>query len=562
MKSRRMLALLLSFSVMVSAGLMGCGKQKDNQTNANLNEKKVVLDKDQYLNLVLDEPKTLDIARTGDVYCGQVVTEFSEGLTRLEQDENGKDVVKPAGAKSWEHNDKGTVWKFHLRDYEWSDGKKVTAKDFEYSMKRILDPKTASSIAYLLSPIKNADEYNSNKVSRDSVGVKALDDKTLQITLKEPCPYFLNLTYYKAMYPQREDIVKKYGEKFGSEPDTMVFSGPFKVTKWTHNHEIVLEKNDKYWDRNSVKLNKLNFKIIKDSTAQFNTFYSGSIDTFPVGDGKLIDKCRKSGKFDELNLAVPTTEFSCFNQKNKIFSNKNVRRAFSMALNREDITKTIFQGDKPAYAWIPKSIDLGKKSFREQSGEEPVKILKKDFKAKELLKKGLKELNMNPDPSKVTITFLQHGTEQWYRDFAEYVQQMYKKQLGVNVKAEYVNWPVFMDRIDNGQYDIATMNWTSDYNDPSAMFDIYLSSSNIMPTFWKSKKYDEIVNKARVTLDEKERLKYYKEAEKILLYDESVIMPIVYRKGNNFTYKYVKSIMSPLFGYSEYKYAYTVGREK
>ena len=146
-----------------------------------------------------------------------------EGLTRIEQDKDGKDVIKAAGAEKWDTNADKTVWTFHLRDYKWSDGKAVTAKDFEYAIKRALNPEVGSTYAFILYPLKNAQQYNSGKAKVEEVGIKAIDEKTLEFTLEKPCPYFLDLTYFKVMYPQREDIVKAQGDKFGTEANTMVF---------------------------------------------------------------------------------------------------------------------------------------------------------------------------------------------------------------------------------------------------------------------------------------------------------------------------------------------------
>ncbi|GAA0782239.1 peptide ABC transporter substrate-binding protein [Hathewaya limosa] len=554
--NKKILSLILSG--LITTSFIGC----TSKASSNGSNNKIVMDKEQCMNLTLNEPKSLDPAKTGDAYCTQIATEVFEGLTRLEQDENGKDIVKPAGAESWTSNDDKTVWKFKLRDFNWSDGKKVTAKDYEYSIKRNLNPKTASPIAYLLYVIKNAQKFNGGKVSEDKLGVKAIDDKTLEITLSEPCPYFLNLTYYKAMFPQRKDIVEKDPEKIGSEVNTMVYNGPFKATKWVHNNEIVLEKNDQYWDKDKVNLQKVSFKIIKETISQNLSLFNGSVDVLGVNDDNWIKKLRDSKKFGELNLNIPTTQFSILNEKSKLFSNANVRKAFSLALDREGLAKTVYAGDDPAYAWIPKSITIEDKSFREASKEEPVKDIAKEGDAKALLAKGLKELGIKEDPSKLNVNFLCGGTDQGNKELGDFFQENYKKGLGINVQPQLVEWPVFLDNIYAGRYDIATMFWTSEYNDPSNMFDIYKSDADIMPTFWKNKEYDQIVKKAKISIDSNERIKNYKKAEKMLLTDQAVIMPMVYRKGRTFTNKCVKNLMTPLFGSMELKYAYIQGRAK
>ncbi|WP_392486670.1 peptide ABC transporter substrate-binding protein [Haloimpatiens sp. FM7315] len=568
MKTKKLLSLLIGVSLIMSSAMIGC---KSSKTNGEASKKKkkskeeVKMDKNQFLNLIYVEPKTLDLSRSSDVYSSEVLGEVYEGLTRVEQVE-GKDVIKPAGAKDWELSEDGKVWTFHLRDYNWSDGKKVTAKDFIYSIKRTLNPKTGSSYAFLLSPIKGADEYNSKKGSLEDLGVKAIDDKTLEFTLKQPCPYFLDLTYFKLFMPLRQDIVEKHGEKYGSEAETLeVYCGPFVIKSWTHQSEVVLEKNEKYWDKDSVKLQKATFKIIKDETAKYNALYSGQLDSLGVSKKEWIEKYNKTLKFENLKGYLPSTGYTFFNQKNKLFSNINVRKAFSLAFTREDYAEVISKGKNvPAYGWCPPSVLIGNKDFRDAVGEEPIKKLAEENpNPKELLIKGLKELGMDPDPSKLKINFLLAGTDQTFRTLAEYEQEMYKKSLGVNIIAEYVEWGVFQKRTNEMKYEMAAMAWTGDYNDPNTFFDMWMTDANMVPTGWSNKKYDDLIKTAMSTLDNEERLKAYKEAEKILLYEDSVIVPTTYSRKNTYMYKYVKNLMTPLFGTGiEFKYAYTDGREK
>ncbi|WP_373899379.1 peptide ABC transporter substrate-binding protein [Haloimpatiens sp. FM7315] len=564
MKTKKLVALVMGTALLFTTAAVGCGQKSEEGSGSKSGSSST--DKEQYLNVLLAaEPQTLDTSKAKDLYSSQILSEVMEGLTRIEQDEKGNDVIKAAGAEKWEHNEDETVWTFHLRDYEWTDGKKVTAKDYEYGIKRTLDPKVGSTYAFLLSPIKNADEYNAGKAAADTVGVKAVDDKTLQITLKQPCAYFLNLTYFKVMQPQRQDIVEKSGDKYGTEANTMVFCGPFVLKEWVHNSKVVLEKNDKYWDKDKVKLEKVNMSIIKDENAQYNSLYNGALDSLAVSKPEWIKKFDSTGKFDLIKGYDPSTNYSFFNQKDKLFSNANVRKAFSLGVTREDMANVIFNGIyDAAYGWAPPSLQLNGKDFREEVKDEPIKqLVKENPDAKALLQKGLKELGMSTDLSKLDITMLCAGTNQWYRTYAEYIQQMYKKTLGVNVKAEYVEWPVFQKRTDEGQYQLAGMAWSGDYNDPNTFFDMWMTGANIVPTGWSNKKYDELIQKAMKSVDEKERLEAYKEAEKILLYEDATIAPTVYRKRNTYRYKYVKGIMSPLFGSgSELKYAYTEGRTK
>ncbi|HLR20501.1 MAG TPA: peptide ABC transporter substrate-binding protein, partial [Tissierellaceae bacterium] len=250
MKGKKSLSLLLVL-VLLATALVGCGNDDKETSNSETSEGENI-DSEQYFNFVLNaEPSTLDPSKGSDIYSWKVLQNIMEPLTRLEEDENQEMELKPAGAKEWEISDDGLVWTFDLVENEWSDGEPVTANDYEFGAKRSVDPETASPFAFLMTSIKNADEIIEGDMDPDELGVKALDDNTLEITLKHPTPYFDQLTYQRVLLAQREDIVEEHGDTFGSEPDTLVYNGPFVLSQWAHNSEVVLEKNDNYWDSDS-----------------------------------------------------------------------------------------------------------------------------------------------------------------------------------------------------------------------------------------------------------------------------------------------------------------------
>ncbi|WP_066507136.1 peptide ABC transporter substrate-binding protein [Abyssisolibacter fermentans] len=578
MNCKKSLVLLLVVVFVISSFFVGCSNeqsqptgqenqensqgQDSNQENESQGSTEPKIDKDQVINLYTSEPKSLDTAKSTDVDSAMILTEITENLTRIEQDENGNDVIKPAAAKNWDINDDGTVWTFHLRDFNWEDGKPVTAHDFEYGIKRVLDPKTASQYAYLLAPIKGALEYNAGEATAEEVGIKALNDKTLEFTLKAPCAYFAQLTYFKTMLPQRKDIIEKYGDTYGTEADKIIGCGPFKMDKWVHNNEISIVKSDTYWDKDSVKLQRVNYKVINEPNARYNALYNGTIDSCGVSKTEWIEKFEKSGKFKRLQGYDPSTNYQFYNQKDELFKNANIRKAFSLSITREDMAEVIFHGlYKAAYGWVPPSLQIDGKDYRDLAQVEPLRKLKKENPdPKELLIKGLKELGLDPDPSKHTVTMLMTGTTQWDRNYAEYCQQMLKKNLGINMKAKYVEWPIFQKLTEEMDYQIGGMAWIGDYNDPMTFLDMWLSNARMVPTGWVNEEYDSIIAEAQSILDPKKRLECFMKAEHILLYEDAVIAPTVYRQRNTFRAKYVKNLMSPLFGTSEVKYAYIQGK--
>jgi len=561
-KTKKLMATLLTLSLTASIALVGCGKKADVKTPGT--DATAKIDAVQYVNgSLLMEPKSLDPSLATDLYSSEVLVNCMEGLTRIEQGEDGKDIIKAAGAEKWETNADKTVWTFHLRDYKWSDGKAVTAQDFEYAIKRSLDPKVGSTYAFILYPIKNAQAYNTSKAKVEEVGVKAIDAKTLQFTLDKACPYFLDLTYFKVMYPQREDIVKAQGDKFGTESNTMVFCGPYVLKNWAHQSKMELEKNPTYWDKASVKLEKLTLNIIKEETARMNSLLSGSIDTAAVKKQEWIDKFNATGKFNVMKKNDPSTSYVHFNQKDKYFKNLKIRQAFSLAMDREARIKILYKGlGQPAYGWCPPTLQIGGKDFRTKVAVEPLTAFKAaNPDAKKLLIEGLKEIGADPDPAKMDVTALQSGTDAVSREFAEYDQQMYKKNLGVNIKAEYTEWAVFQKRTDEYAYQMAGVAWTGDYNDPNTFFDMFATGANIVATGWSNPKYDNLIKEAANTTDPEKRTEFFKQAEQILLVDDAVIAPALYRMKNTFRYKYLNRVMTPLFGATDYKYAFTSGRK-
>ncbi len=569
---KRFLTLLL-IVVLTCSFLAGCGKKEkgsevDNQEKVAGKEKQEgadeKIDDEQYIVTTIIEPQAIDPSKSSDIYSSDILNEITEGLVRLELDEDGKDIITPAGATNWDVSDDGLVWTFHLRDYNWVDGEPVKAQDFEYGIKRTIDPEVASTYAFLLYPIKNAEACNNGEKKVDELGVKTLDDKTLEITLEGPCAYFEKLLPFKTMYPQRKDIVEKYGDKNGTEAEYTISCGPFELAEWTHKSELILKKNESYWDADKVKLDRVTYKIIDDPNTVADMIYNGQLDMCGVNKPEWVEKLEAKDDLTRKSDFRPSTAYEFYNQNVKLFSNANIRKAFVTALDREEMIDVLFYGvGQPAYGWIPPSMMIGEDEYRDLV-EEPVKKLTEGkLEPKELLIKGLEELEMDPDPSKITVTMLQAGTDAETRRFAEYYQQKYETALGINVEAEYLDWPVFLDRVHNGEYEVAGMGWYGDYNDPMTFLDMWMTGSEMSDTGWSNKEYDELINKAKDSLDNEERLEYFKRAEEILLYEDAVISPTRYQKTSAFIYDYIKGAMRPLFGSGyEFKYAYTQGREK
>ena len=577
---RKILASMLAAVLATSVVMSGCGNKGDNKKEDNKkddkkteakensdNTKQEKMDKEQYYNVILGaEPKTLDPSKATDTLYAELATNTMEALTRLEEDENGKLVVSPGVATEWKQSEDGLKWTFKLRDSNWSDGKPVTVDDFIYSFSRTLNPKTGSKYAQILYPIKNAEEFNKGKAKEEELGLKKVDEHTLEIELKSPCPYFLDLTYFNVLVPQRKDIVEKSGEKFGSEKDTLIFNGPFVISEWKHESEIDLQKNPEYWDKDAVKLDKVSMRVIKETNSVMNEMVNGNIDACGVRKPEWIERFDKTGEYNVKHDYNGSSWYMIYNQNNKYFKNAKIRKAFTLALDREGMCKTLDKGlAEPAVAYCPPRVNIGKDEFRESVKKDYIEEIKKENggkTAKELLIEGLKEINEDPDPTKHTVTLLQQEGGAEAKEHGDYVQNNLKKDLGINLKIDSQQFAIVQKRQETMDFEMLSAGWKGDYNDPNTFFEIFESSSALQPTGWKNEEYDKLIKKASNTIDQKERLKLFEEAEEILLTKDAVISPIKYTQTNTYIRKYVKKYSNPTWSQRDFKYTYISGREK
>lgn len=550
---KRMLAAVLALSLVSTAALTGC------QTNA------VEGGKEQYLNVAMNaEPGTLDPSRATDTYSSLVITEVEEALTRCEQDGLGKDAIEPAGAESWRVSVDGLTWTFKIRDNKWSDGQAVKASDYAYSIMRTLNPETASPYTSMLNPIKGAEAYAAGKGKAEDVGVKAVDDKTLVFTLESPCAYFINLTYFRLFTPQRQDYVEKYGDTFGSEADTVPSSGPFTLKSWTHKSEIVLEKNQNYWDAHSVKLDKVTYKILEDEQARMNEILNGTVDIGAAESKEWKDKFDSTGSFDLVSGYEPYTDYMVFNTKDELFSSVKIRKAVSAAIDREAYVETLYPRTRvAAYSFCPPTIMIGTDEFRTKAGSEPVKTLIEEVKdPKALFAEGLKELGLGADASKATVTITAAGVNAKMKQIAEYQQQVLQEALGCKVEIKYLDMASYQQSVMSGEFQVACAGWMGDYNDPMTELDIWTTGSGMNFGGWSNEKYDKNIEAAAASQEQLKRLGYFKQCEDILLLEEAAIAPLTFKERSLYNRKFVKGYMSTLFGSSmEIKYADTKGRE-
>jgi len=396
------------------------------------------------------------------------------------------------------------------------------------------------------------------------LGVKAVDEKTLEITLTSAMPAFLEMCNSTIYYPQREDKMKEWGEKYGTEAEYTVYNGPFVLESWTHNSSLVLKKNPNYWNADSVKLDKVNLAIMSDTTTIINAYKSGDLDVVGVNKQEQLDEFNKDSNSKYEYYTTQGLVFNFYNTKDELFKNENIRKAFSLAIDHEDINEMCFGGLRvPTYGWVVPTISVGEENFRQTAGdvlkEQKAELTANGQTPKDLLLKGMQELGLGDDPSKLNVTLSLAGTDDWFRTFGEYLQQVYLTDLGVNIKIDFAEWGIFYENVTNGKYQMGYMSWGAYYNDPYDVLSIFKSEYDQVKTGWANKEFDELIDKAGVEMDASTRIKYYKDAERILL-NEAAVCPLATSTSHSFYKNYVYGYSNLGFSANGYKDIYTKGR--
>ncbi|CAC9935881.1 ABC transporter, substrate-binding protein, family 5 [Aedoeadaptatus nemausensis] len=496
------------------------------------------------------EPGSLDPAIAKGTHESFVIYQAFEGLMRY--DEN--DELVPGQAESYEVSDDGMTYTFKLRDgLKWSNGDPLTAKDFEYAWKRVIDPELASEYSFQITTyVKGAEEYFNGEGSIDDVGIKALDDKTLEVQLKAPTPYFLDITAFYTLLPVNEKVVSENPD-WAKDPQGTEFvsNGPFKITEWNHKENIKMVKNDNYFEADKVKLDGLYFDILEDDNTAYQKYEGGEYDVLVQPAPAVTAKALQADD-PELKMGKDIgTYYFEFNTTKKPFSNAKVREALSLALDRKTIVENIAQGGQiPAEGMVPLGLnDDTDKDFREANGN----LVAEDVaKAKELLAEGLKEEGMTAEDLKGFT--LSYNTDEAHKKIAQAVQEMWKQNLGIEINLENMEFQVLLDNRKAGNFEIARAGWVGDYKDPMTMLDLYMTDNPQNDSKWSNKEYDELLKKAAASPDQKVRMDSMKAAEKILM-EEKPIIPIYFYTQPRLEKSNVTGVYKPLLAYPRFIYA-------
>ncbi len=490
------------------------------------------------------EPETMDPHLSTGVPEATMMLQIYEGLTRLNVDS----VPEFALAESVDVSEDDLVYTFHLRDgLVWSNGEALTAEDFEVSWKRALDPELAADYAYMLYYIKGAEAYNTGAGSADDVMVEALDEKTLQVTLEAPTPFFMSLVAFKTYYPLYQPAMEADPEGWHLSADTIIGNGPFKLVSWAQG-QMEFVPNENYYDADAVVLDRLIFTMVENESTELTMFETGEIDMTHTVPGPEIPRLEQTG---ELNiLPYLGTYYYIFQIEKPPLDDINVRKALTLAIDREALVTNVTQGGQlPAFAYVPPGIpEADGSDFRENGGDyytyDP-----------ETAKQLLAEAGY-PDGVGFPSVEILYNTSEMHKLVAEAIQEMWKQNLGIeNVTLTNQEWGVYLNTRDEGDFMIARAGWIGDYLDPYTFLDMWLTDGGNNNSRFSNADYDRILAEVRMLDDEIARMEMMHQLEDILM-EEMPICPIYYYTQPIMVKSYVKGYASIAVGGIDFKKAY------
>ncbi|GAB4173965.1 MAG: peptide ABC transporter substrate-binding protein [Terrimicrobiaceae bacterium] len=462
------------------------------------------------------EPETLDPAIITGQPEGRVVNALFEGLTAF--DRFGK--PEPGVAESWEISSDGRTYRFFLRpDAKWSNGTTVTASDFVKSWKRTLAPETASAYNYLLFPIKNAKAFAEGQVTDfGEVGVRAWDDRSLEVELESPIPYFLSLCAFPTLHPVPVDLIEKVGDDW-VKPPYLINNGAYTLEEWRINDRIRLRKNPHYWRRDKVALETVDILPISKDSVAFNFYESGLADLvmdkglMPIA---LMEELQKRRDFHSAPFLG--VYFLRFNAREGPFTDPRVRRAFGMAVDKRRIVEKITRaGEVPATGFVPPGIDGYTGSGSLPYDPDAARAL--------LAEAGY------PGGEGFPLTTYLYNESQQNESIAIELRDMWTKELGVTVNLARQEWKVYLNSLSSLDYEIARSSWVGDYPDPNTFLDMFLTGGGNNRTGWSDPAYDALIDEAARETDPAARMAKLREAERLLVEDAAPIFPIYYYVG-------------------------------
>ena len=483
----------------------------------------------QELTFVLsNEPDGLDPGVTNNSFATPFLTNCFEGLVTYAS--NGS--IVPGSAESWDISEDGTVYTFHLRDgLKWSDGTALTAEDFVYSIQRVLTPATTAQYVDMVTTyVSGAQAYYDETGTAEDLGVKAIDEKTLEITLLQPTSFFIEVISMWVYDPVQKATVEANGDKWSTQASTYVSNGPFKITGINLGESVVLEKNENYWDADNVTINKITFRYILDTSTALTAYESGEVDgirNIPSSDVARL-------KAENAGLQVSPSFGSVYyliNCDKEPYNNPLVRKALNLAVDRQAIIDNVVQVPaEPAYNFISPgySVDgVDLTEGRSDRGLSPTADV-------EAAKKALADAGY-PDGKGFPTLQLSYYSDDTVKKVVEAMAEMLKKNLGINVEITSNDWAIFFEDVQKGEYDVAAMGWSADYQHPMSFLPLLLTGDKSNNSFYSNPTYDAMVRDIMMETDVNKAFKKIQEAENVAMNEYPFIN--LYYKSNNYLMK-------------------------
>ena len=520
---------LVPVALVAALALAACGKANTktaNDTKADTaNEAAASGDTKELAIQVGPTPETIDPALNSSNDGGNMLQHLAEGL--LKMDKNGNMI--PGLAESYEVSDDGLTYTFKLRKgLKWSDGSDLTAKDFVYSWKRVADPNTAAPYGQdVLGKVKGYEEAAGGNI--DALAVSAPDDTTFVVELANPVPFFDRIAAFSTLVPVQEATIEANGDAWTLSPETNVTAGPYKLAEFTDGDRIVLEKNENYWDKDSITFDKITYRLIEDPNAAYTAYKQGEVSMIKSVPSEEIPALKGTEEFHVDPLMG--IYYLSFNKAKKPFDNEDVRMALALVIDRDYVANTVMQGTYlPANKMIGPGVSdaAPDSSFEKVTEEKYTKgVGSGDYeadvaKAKELLAKA-----GYPDGQGFPTIEYSTNDQGYHKSVAEYLQNVWKEKLGINTDIAIKEWKVFTADRRAGNYDVARNGWVMDWNDPSNLLNLFVTGSGNNDGKISIPEYDELMEKASTTMNVDERFDYLHKAEQLLL-DHAALTPVAY----------------------------------
>ena len=498
-------------------------------------------------------PESIDPALNSTIDGGNMLITAFEGL--LIVDENNQ--VQPGQAESWEVSEDGLTWTFHLREgLKWSDGTDLDAADFVYTYKRVADPDTAAPYSQTaVGMIAGYDEAMAG--NPDALQVEAPDANTFIVHLSYPCTYFDKLAAFATLSPVQQETIEANGDAWATSPETYISNGPYYMTEWTVGQQIVFSKNPYYkggWDSDKIVTDTITFLLMEDSTAAYTAYTTGQaqlIKDVPTEEIPSLTKAEDGGEFDV--DPVMGTYYLTMNDSIEPFNDVNVRKALSLAIDRDYIANTLMQGTySPAYKLTgPGITDADGSAYMDKSSGEW--ILEDYETAKAMAQQALADAGYPNGEGFPTITYSTNDAG-YHKAVAEYLQQCYKEVLGINLEIEIVEWSSFTPMRRAGDYEMARNGWSFDYNDPSSMLELFMTGNANNDGQYSNPEFDAMMENTKIA-DKEQRFANLHAAEEIVMADYSMI-PVAYYNDFWLQSPDLQGTWHSPYGYWYLQYAY------